>query len=90
MNAGPELELSLEHRGTWIAPRWLMKRQAIGAVIAMVFVAAFVISIAFHSVVASVIVLLSGITIAFVVGIAWMRTAPQRVGSKRENQHSLP
>ena len=67
-----------------------MKRQAIGAAIAMVFVAAFVISIAFHSVVASVIVLLSGVTIAFVVGIAWMRTAPQRVSDKRENQHSLP
>jgi len=55
----------------------------------MVFVAAFIVSVAFHSVVAAVSVLLSGITVAFVVGIAWMRTAPQRV-AKRQNQHSLP
>jgi hypothetical protein len=68
-----------------------MKRQALGAVIAMAFVAAFIASVAFHSVVAAITVLLSGITVAFIVGIAWMRTAPSRVGSKRENQqHSLP
>ena len=56
----------------------------------MAFVAAFIASVAFHSVVAAVIVLLSGITVAFVVGIAWMRTAANRVPEKRENQHSLP
>jgi len=67
-----------------------MKRQAIGAVIALLFVAAFVASIAFHSVVAAVTVLLSAVTVAYIVGIAWMRTAPPRVGEKRENQHSLP
>ena len=67
-----------------------MNRQAKGAAIAMLFVAAFIASIAFHSVVASVIVLLSGITVAFVVSIAWMRTAPPRVGSKRQSQHGLP
>jgi hypothetical protein len=67
-----------------------MKRQAIGAAIALVFVAAFIASIAFHSVVASVTVLLSGVTVAYIIGIAWMRTAPGRVREKRENQHSLP
>ena len=60
-----------------------MKRQAQGAVIALLFVAAFITSIAFHSVIASVIVVLSGITVAYVVGIAWMRTAPNQVRSKR-------
>lgn len=47
------------------------------------FVAAFIASIAFHSLVAAVIVLLSGVTVAFVVGIAWMRTAPPRVRGKQ-------
>ena len=49
-----------------------MSRQAKGAVIAFAFVAAFIASIAFHSTIAAVSVLLSGVTIAFVVGIAWM------------------
>ena len=84
------LEVALEPRGTWIAPVWLMKRQALGAVIAMAFVAAFIASVALHSVVAAISVLLSGVTVAFIVAIAWMRTAPSRVGTKRENQHSLP
>ena len=61
----------------------IMNRQAKGAVIALAFVAAFIASIAFHSVVAGVIVLLSGVTVAFVVGIAWMRTSPQRVRGKQ-------
>jgi len=84
------LELHSKNRGTWIAPLELMKRQALGAVIALAFVAAFIASVAFHSVVAAVSVLLSGVTVAFIVGIAWMRTAPSRVGTKRDNQHSLP
>ena len=84
------LELASEKAGTWIAPSWLMKRQALGALIAMAFVAAFIASVAFHSVVAAISVLLSGVTVAFIVGIAWMRTAPPRVGTKLENQHSLP
>jgi hypothetical protein len=67
----------------------LMNRQAKGAAIAFAFVAAFIASIAFHSVVASVIVLLSGVTIAFVVGIAWMRTSTNRVPTKEEGQHGL-
>ncbi len=64
-----------------------MSRQATGAAIAIAFVAAFIASVAFHSVVAAVVVLLSGITVAFVVGIAWMRTSTQRVRGK---QQSLP
>lgn len=66
-----------------------MTRQAKGAAIALAFVAAFIASIAFHSFVAAVIVLLSGTTVAFVVGIAWMRTSPHGVGSKQQRQHSL-
>ena len=56
----------------------------------MLFVAAFIASVAFHSVVAAVTVLLSAVTVAFIVGIAWMRTAPDRVRGKRQNQHGLP
>jgi len=67
-----------------------MSRQFKGAAIAFAFVAAFIASIAFHSVVAAVIVLLSGITIAYVVGIAWMRTSTHRVRNKEQSQHSLP
>jgi hypothetical protein len=67
-----------------------MKRQAQGAVIAVLFVAAFITAIAFHSVIAAVIVVLSGITVAYVIGIAWMRTAPDRMHGKRDDQHSLP
>lgn len=67
-----------------------MNRQALGATIALAFVAAFIASVAFHSVVAAISVLLAGVTIAFVVGIAWMRTAPNRVRGKRESEHGLP
>ena len=59
-----------------------MSRQAKGAVIAFAFVAAFIASIAFHSTIAAVSVLLSGVTIAFVVGIAWMRTSTHRSRDK--------
>jgi biotin transporter BioY len=66
-----------------------MNHQAKGAVIAVAFVAAFIASIALHSVVASVVVLLSGVTVAYVTGIAWMRTSggPNRIRGK---QRSLP
>lgn len=64
-----------------------MSRQAIGAIIALAFIAAFLVSIAFHSLVGAVVVLLSGVTVAFVVGISWMRTSPHRV---RDKQRSLP
>ena len=83
-------EVARNCHGTWIAVQRLMKRQAKGAAIALAFVAAFIVSIAFHSVVASVIVLLSGVTVAFVVGIAWMRTSTHRVRSEKQSQHSLP
>lgn len=67
-----------------------MNRQAKGAAIAITFVAAFIASMALHSVVAAVVVLLSGITVAFVVGIAWMRTSPHGVRGKQRDQHGLP
>ncbi len=68
-----------------------MNHQAKGAVIAIAFVAAFVASIALHSVVASVIVLLSGVTVAYVTGIAWMRTSTHRVrGVGEKRRQSLP
>ena len=76
--------------GTWIAEKKIMTRQAKGAAIALAFVAAFIASVAFHSVVAAVIVLLSAITVAYVVGIAWMRTSPQRARNKPQDQHGLP
>ena len=65
-----------------------MTRQFKGALLATSFVAAFIISVAFHSVVAAVIVLLSAITVSYVVGIAWMRTSTHRV--RGEKRHSLP
>ena len=59
--------------------------------IAIAFVAAFVASIALHSVVASVIVLLCGVTVAYVTGIAWMRTSTHRVrGVGEKRRESLP
>jgi len=64
-----------------------MNRQAKGAALAFAFVAAFITSVVLHSVVAAVIVLLSGITVAYIVGIAWMRTSTHRIRSK---QRSLP
>ncbi len=67
-----------------------MTRQAKGAVIALLFVAAFIASVAFHSVVAAVIVLLSGITVAYIVGIAWMRTSTHRVRSKQQGSPGQP
>ena len=76
--------------GTWIAEIMSMSRQAKGAAIAFAFVAAFIASVAFHSVVAAVIVLLSAITIAYVIGIAWMRTSAHRARNKQEGQHGVP
>jgi hypothetical protein len=75
--------------GTWIALCTLMTRQAKGAAIAFAFVAAFITSVALHSVVAAVIVLLSAITVTFVVGIAWMRTAPNRVRGKEQGPNRV-
>ncbi|MET0793839.1 MAG: hypothetical protein ABW061_20135 [Polyangiaceae bacterium] len=66
-----------------------MNHQAKGALIAIAFVAAFIASIALHSVVAAVIVLLSGVTVAYVVGIAWMRTSTHRM-RVRGKERSLP
>jgi hypothetical protein len=64
-----------------------MTRQWKGAALALAFVAAFVLSVAFHSVVASVIVLLAAVSVSYVVGIAWMRTSTHR---ERGKQPSLP
>ena len=64
-----------------------MNRQAKGAALAFGFVAAFIASVAFHSIVAAVIVLLSAITVAYVVGIAWMRTSTHRVRDKQPREH---
>ena len=64
-----------------------MNRQLKGALLAFAFVAAFIVSIVLHSIVASVIVLLSFITVAYVMSIAWMRTSTHRVRTK---QQSLP
>ena len=64
-----------------------MTRQFKAALLAMSVVAAFVASLALHSVLASVIVLLSGITISYVLGIAWLRTSTHRVRGK---QRSVP
>jgi len=51
------------------------------------FVAAFIVSIVFHSVVGAVIVLLSAISVSYVIGIAWMRTNTHRT---RDKHQSLP
>jgi biotin transporter BioY len=64
-----------------------MTRQWKGAALAVAFVAAFLISIAFHSVVAAVVVLLCGITVSYVMGIAWMRTSTHR---DRRKQQGVP
>jgi len=66
-----------------------MNHQVKGALIAFAFIAAFIASVALHSVVASVIVLLSGITVAYVTGIAWMRTS-SGTNRVRGKQRSLP
>ena len=63
-----------------------MTRQWKGAALALAFVAAFMVSIAFHSVVAAVVVLLSAVTISYVVGIAWMRTSTHRMRPKHHHQ----
>ena len=59
----------------------IMSHQAKGAAIGIAFVLAFIASVAMHSLVLSLIVLLTTLTVAYVVGIAWMRTsrnAPKR------------
>lgn len=73
--------------GTLIAESCVMTamtRQWKGAALAVAFVTAFLLSIAFHSIVAAVIVLLCGITVAYVMGIAWMRTSTHRERGKQQ------
>lgn len=70
-----------------VAPKHRMSRQLKGALLALSFVAAFIVSIVFHSVVGAVIVLLSAISVSYVIGIAWMRTNTHR---NRGKQQSLP
>jgi hypothetical protein len=74
--------------GTSVAESIDMTRQWKGAALALAFVAAFMISIAFHSVIAAVVVLLSAVTISYVVGIAWMRTSTHRV--RPRHHHQIP
>jgi len=64
-----------------------MNRQAKGAALALALVIAFVTSLALHSAVAAVGVLLVAITLTYVISIAWMPTKTHRVRGK---QHSLP
>ena len=64
-----------------------MTRQWQGAALALAFVAAFIVSVLLHSIVASVGVLLSAIAISYVVGIAWMRTSTQRVRGRPLDGH---
>lgn len=53
--------------------------------LAIAFVAAFITSVAFHSLIAAVIVLLTGVTVTYVVSIATMRTSPRRVRDKEQS-----
>ena len=64
-----------------------MTRQVKGGALAAVIVIAFVISLATHSFAALATVVFAALTVAYVVGIAWMRTSPNRLRRKR---HSLP
>jgi Flp pilus assembly protein TadB len=52
------------------------------------FVVAFIVALAFHSLVAALMLLLSALVVAYVLGIAGMRTAPPR--QMRRKQASLP
>jgi hypothetical protein len=59
-----------------------MTRQGEGAALALAFVAAFIVSVVLHSVVAAVGVLLLAVTVSYVIGIAWMTTSTHRVRRK--------
>ena len=61
-----------------------MSRQAKGAALGFLFLAAFIISVALHSVVASAIVFFTAVAVTFIVAISWMRTSPNRVQGKEE------
>ena len=52
------------------------------------FVVAFIAALALHSLVAALVLLLSALAIAYVLGISGMRTAPPR--QMRRKQASLP
>ncbi|HWZ92013.1 MAG TPA: hypothetical protein VNW92_24280 [Polyangiaceae bacterium] len=52
------------------------------------FVVAFIVALALHSLVAALMLLLSALVIAYVLGISGMRTAPPR--RMRRKQASLP
>ncbi|MEO8903159.1 MAG: hypothetical protein ABI488_13640 [Polyangiaceae bacterium] len=59
-----------------------MKRPFTAILIALGFIAAFIASVMLHSLTASVIVVFSAVTVAFVIAIAWMRTTAHRARSK--------
>jgi hypothetical protein len=52
------------------------------------FVVAFIVALAFHSLVGALMLLLSSLVVAYVLGISGMRTAPPR--QMRRKQASLP
>ncbi|HEY4106177.1 MAG TPA: hypothetical protein VGM44_19895 [Polyangiaceae bacterium] len=63
-----------------------MNRQWKGvAALTAAFIIAVVIAIALHSMVGVVTVLLSALVVAFVLGIAWMRTAPTPRVPRKQN-----
>ena len=60
-----------------------MSRRTKGVIFGFIWVAAVIASIVLHSIVAFAIVLFAGLTAAYVVGIAWMRTTPDRVKRRK-------
>jgi hypothetical protein len=62
-----------------------MNRQWKGvAVLTTAFVLAFIASLALHSAVGAVAVLLSAVVVSFVLGISWMRTSQTRRERRKE------
>ena len=78
---------SVGAHGMSVAHAGLMSRQVKGALLGVVFLAAFIISVALHSVIASAIVLFTALSVTFIVGISWMRTTPNRVRGKESSPH---
>lgn len=68
-----------------------MNRQWKGIVaLTSAFIVAFVVAILLHSMVGAVTILLATLTVAFVLGISWMRTAPTNQVRSKESRASLP
>ena len=54
------------------------------------FIVAFVVAILLHSMVGAVAILMATITVAFVLGISWTRTAPTHQVRNKDSRASLP